>query len=59
MSVLTKLAGLRQVWRADNRWHLLLSRLLFRSDSVLLYRLDSLEFLVDPAGGDANARRKC
>jgi FkbM family methyltransferase len=54
MSVLTKLAGLRQVWRFDNRWHLLLSRLLFRADSVLLYRLDSLEFLVDHAGGDPN-----
>jgi len=54
MSLWSKLEGLRQIWHFDNRWYLLVSRLLFRSQSVLLYRLGSLEVLVDHRAGDAN-----
>lgn len=52
MSVATKLAALRQIWRFDNRWQLLLQRSLFRADSIGVYRLGDLQFLVDHAAGD-------
>jgi FkbM family methyltransferase len=54
MSVRSKLTGVRQMWRFDNRWHLLLSRLLFRRDSIGIYRRGALEILVDHAAGDAS-----
>lgn len=52
MSLVTRLAGLRQVWQFDNRWLLLVQRLLFRRDPVSIYRLGRLRFLVDHDAGD-------
>ena len=42
MSLATKLAGLRQNWCFDNRWFLLVQRLLFRRGSLAIYRLGRL-----------------
>jgi FkbM family methyltransferase len=53
-----KIEGLRQVWAFDNRWQLLLSRVLFPRESLTVYRLGNLEILVDHAGGDANGARE-
>jgi FkbM family methyltransferase len=53
-----KLEGFRQVWAFDNRWHLLLQRLLFPHEGLSFYRLGELEVLVDHAGGDANGARE-
>ena len=54
MSVAAKLEGLRQIWYFDNRWQLLLSRLLFRRERLLIYRRGELEILVDHSAGDPN-----
>ena len=53
-----KLEGLRQVWAFDNRWQLLLYRLLFPHERLSIYRLGDLEILVDHAAGDANGARE-
>ncbi len=53
-----KIEGLRQVWAFDNRWHLILQRLLFPRESLAFYRLGKLEVLVDHGGGDANGARE-
>ena len=52
MSLATKLAGLRQIWRFDNRGFLLVQRLLFRRESLAIYRLGRLRVLVDHDAGD-------
>src|SRR5690606_15694471 len=52
MSVTSRFAALRQIWQFDNRWHLLFNRLLFRRETVALYRLGDLRVLVDHAAGD-------
>lgn len=54
MSVRAKLRGLTQILAFDNRLHLLLQRLLFRRDSLAVYRLGALTFVVDQAAGDAS-----
>ncbi len=53
------LAGLRALWHFDNRWQLIMSRMLFPRDSLLVYRKDQIEFLVDHAAGDHNGTRLC
>jgi len=52
VSLSTRLAGLRQIWQFDNRWPLLVQRLLFRRESLAAYRLGRLRFLVDHDAGD-------
>jgi FkbM family methyltransferase len=52
-----KLSGILALLRFDNRWSLILDRLLARPISH--YRLGDLEILVDHEGGDANGIRDC
>jgi FkbM family methyltransferase len=54
MSLGSKLGALRQIWQFDNRWQLLLARLLFRRDPIAIYRLGGLQFAVDHAAGDSS-----
>jgi FkbM family methyltransferase len=53
-----KIKGLRQVWAFDNRWPLLVQRLVFPREPVLVYRLGGITFVEDHAGGDANGARE-
>ena len=53
-----KTRGFRQVWAFDNRWHLILQRLLFPQEALTFYRLGSLEILIDHQGGDSNGARE-
>ncbi len=52
MSLATRLRGVRQILAFDNRIHLLLQRLLFRGDTLAVYKTGGLEFVVDHAAGD-------
>ncbi len=52
MSLASRLQAFRQLRRFDNRWQLLLQRLLFRRESLAVYRLGRLRFLVDHDAGD-------
>lgn len=52
MSLATKLRGLRQILHFDNRLHLVLQRLFFRADTLGVYKMGGLEFVVDHAAGD-------
>lgn len=54
-----KLSGLRELFFFDNWPHLLATRLLWAGQSLVVYRLGELEFLVDHAGGDQNGTRSC
>ncbi len=54
-----KIAGLRALWQFDNRWQLIISRTFFPRESLLTYKKDDLEFLVDHAAGDHNGTRLC
>jgi FkbM family methyltransferase len=54
-----KLIGLRALWKFDNRWQLIFDRLLFKKNSLLVYKLGDLEFLVDHDAGDHNGTRLC
>lgn len=56
-SVRNKLLGLREIWTFDNRWHLLLARLLFKNEPIHIYRTGGLDILIDHSAGDANAAR--
>lgn len=57
MSLSTKLHGLRQIYRFDNRWSLLINRGLFR-EPLNVYRMGDLEFIEDHRLGDANGARE-
>lgn len=57
MWLANKLHGLKSIWKFDNRYQLLLSRLLFRSNGLNVYRLNGMEFLVDHAAGDESGTR--
>lgn len=59
MSISNKLHGLKSLWKFDNRYQLLISRLLFRSNSLNIYRLDGMEILVDHATGDESGTDCC
>jgi FkbM family methyltransferase len=58
MSLKNKINGLREIWHFDNRWHLLVSRLFFRHERVIIYRLKGMNILVDHLAGDANGARE-
>ena len=51
-----KIKGLRQIMQFDNRWHLAMSRAVFR-EPINVYRLGSIVFLEDHSAGDANGAR--
>lgn len=52
-----KIQGLKEMFSFDNRWQLVLSRLLFRGTSLVVYRKKGCEFLVDQYAGDVNGIR--
>jgi FkbM family methyltransferase len=52
-----KIEGLREMLAFDNRWQLVLSRLLFRGTSLVVYRIKGCEFLVNQYAGDVNGIR--
>lgn len=57
MSIKSKLEGIRAIWRFDNKWELLLSRTLFRSRHLTVYRFGGMEILVDHGGDDPSSVR--
>lgn len=57
MSISNKLHGLKSLWKFDNRYQLLISRLLFRSNPLNIYRLNDMEILVDHSAGDESGTR--
>jgi len=57
MSLATKVAGLRAIFRFDNRWPLLFSRGLF-GESLNVYRVQDVAFIEDHKLGDANGARE-
>ena len=59
MKFANKIQGLRGLWPFDNRWQLILSRILFPENSLLVYKKGDLEVLVDHAGCDQNGTRLC
>jgi len=58
LSLRTKFQGLREVWRFDNRWSLLLGLTLSRRVRLKTYRLKGVEILMDHGAGDAAAVRR-
>ena len=58
MSFKNKLNGFKEIWYFDNRWQLLLNRLLFRHERINIYRLQGMNILVDHLAGDANGARE-
>ena len=57
MSLRNKLEGVRAIWRFDNKWELLLSRTLFRSHPLTVYRYAGMEILVDHGADDPSGLR--
>ncbi|MCS6988364.1 MAG: FkbM family methyltransferase [Chloroherpetonaceae bacterium] len=57
MWLANKVHGLKSIWKFDNRYQLLLSRLFFRSNGLNVYRLNGMEFLVDHSAGDESGTR--
>lgn len=57
MSLKTKLTGFKSMLSFDNRSQLILNRLLFPNEPVLHYRLNSVTFIENREGGDANGAR--
>jgi len=58
MSLRTKINGLRDVWKFDNRVWLTVAKTLFREEKLQVYRYRGLEVLIDHAAGDANGARE-
>jgi FkbM family methyltransferase len=56
--VQTKIRGLKEVWRFDNRWWLMLTKTFFAREKLHIYRYKGLEVLIDHAAGDANGARE-
>ena len=51
--------GIRFLWPFDNHWNLIVSRIFFRKNALLVYRKNDLEILIDHAGQDHNGTRLC
>jgi FkbM family methyltransferase len=57
MFLSNKIQGLKEMLSFDNYFQLVLSRLLFRGTSIVIYRKNGCEFLVDQHAGDVNGIR--
>lgn len=57
MGFADKIDGLKSIWKFDNRWQLLLSRLFFREQGLNIYRLRGMNILVDHQAGDESGTR--
>lgn len=58
MILRNKINGIKEIWQFDNRWQILLTRLLFSNEKINVYRYKGLEILVDHSAGDANGARE-
>lgn len=58
MSISNKIRGLKEIWAFDNRLWLAVSRVLFPSEKLQVYRYHGFDILTDHAGGDANGARE-
>jgi FkbM family methyltransferase len=52
-------AGLKDIMNFDNRWEIVLRRLMFRSTGIITYRKNGMEIVVDHHGGDEVGTRAC
>lgn len=59
MSLGTKITGLSEILAFDNRWELILHRLLFRKTNLYIYRMGAIEAVVDQRSGDVSGLRTC
>jgi hypothetical protein len=57
MWLANKLNGLKALWKFDNRYQLLLSRLLFRTNGLNIYHLNGMQILIDHDAGDESGTR--
>lgn len=51
--------SIRDLWAFDNRWELLLQRVLFRRTHLQVHRIAGYEMLVDHRTADAGSIRRC
>jgi FkbM family methyltransferase len=51
--------SIRDLWAFDNRWELLLQRVLFRGTHLQVHRIGGYEMLVDHRTSDAGSIRQC
>lgn len=58
MSISTRIAGFKAMMCFDNRWQLVVNRLLFNTN-IDIYRYKGSKFIVDYDGGDAAGVREC
>ncbi|MBV9659304.1 MAG: FkbM family methyltransferase [Verrucomicrobia bacterium] len=59
MNLRDKMSGIRALWHFDNRWQLILNRLLFPQIGLTVYKKGTVEILVDHNSGDHNGTRLC
>ncbi len=57
MALSDKLDGFKSMWRFDNRWQLVLSRLLFRDNGLNVYCINGMRILIDHHAGDESGTR--
>ncbi|MFN3427304.1 MAG: FkbM family methyltransferase [Candidatus Thermochlorobacter sp.] len=57
MALADRIDGLKALWKFDNRWQLLLSRLCFREHGLNVYCLNGMQILVDHQAGDESGTR--
>jgi FkbM family methyltransferase len=58
MGIRTKLAGLLECLKFDNRWSLIAQRLLFPRQMLIVYRLNGYEIVMDRQSGDVCGARQ-
>lgn len=58
MNLKNKLNGIKEIWKFENRWHLLFNRIFFSKEKINIYRYKNFEILIDHSAGDANGARE-
>lgn len=58
MTLKNKFRGIKEIWRFDNRWQILFSRMFFPGEKICIYRYKDLEIVMDHSAGDANGARE-
>lgn len=53
-----KIHGLKAIWKFDNRYQLLLSRMLFRNKGLNVYQWQDMQILIDHDTGDESGTRE-
>ena len=54
-----RINGLRAVWQFDNRYQLVVNRLLFRRTGLTVYTMRGRDIIIDHHGGDEHGLRVC